>query len=220
MKKAFLLLLTLLAIPSIGLAQTGSYKPLPTTTPTPTTVAPATEASSSFEEVLAPELANIQSPKWGKPGLYLSGQIGAFGPADDQFEDEYDPDDGVAGNLIFGYRLNRFACLQAELGYYNSDGAADFTLNVMPLMAAARLGIPLYAFDIYVTGGVGAVFYKVEDYSFSSDQVAVATQLGAGINWYLTNQFFVGAETRYMMTDIDDAPNDGMMILGQIGWKF
>lgn len=214
MKKSVALLASLiLAYATTAAAQTGTYKPLPSTAPT--TAQPVEERS-----VVEQSFDSIKTPPWGKPGPYISGQIGAYGPADDQYETEYQPDDGVAANLIFGYRVNTFVSVQGEFGYYDTNGLAEFQFNSMPLMGAIRLGVPLWNFDIYVTGGIGAVFYKAEDYSFNKDAVAVATQLGAGVNYYLTKHFFAGFEGRYMMTDINDAPNDGLMLLGQIGYKF
>jgi hypothetical protein len=162
------------------------------------------------------------TPTWGRAGAYVMAQLGAYGPSDDEHSyDAYEPQTGFAGNLVLGYRFSPYLSLQGEVGYIQSDGEyAVFNFDGLPLMLTMHLGIPVKEFEFYGLAGIGAVFYTVEYQNETGDNVGMGTKIGVGGAYHFTNKFFVGADIAYLMTSIEDAPNDGLVGYINVGYQY
>ena len=105
--------------------------------------------------------------------------------------------------------------------------------------------IPLDRFEIYGIGGIGAYINRGEGptfspgisgigsrVSFSDTDVAFGGYLGAGVNFNITNTFFLGVEGKYLWTKANfestlngynlklDVDIRGFIVTGNLGVRF
>jgi hypothetical protein len=214
MKKLVLFLVAVLALAVPALAETSVIT---------TTVTTDTKVTSPVPPAPAPMLSSAPlgyPVSWMTESYYMMLQLGSYGPSQGKYA-IYDPQPGLAANLIFGKQFNPYFALQGEIGYLDSKGEAHYQFYAMPLTAAIHVGMPLLEnVNIYGLFGAGAYFYKAEYQSSYTDAVRAGCYFGAGANYHLNRHYILGGELRYMMTDIENAPNDGMLVYFNVGYKY
>lgn len=153
-------------------------------------------------------------------GPYVLGQIGAYGPDPGRFSG-YDPEAGIAGNLIVGYQFDPMWSVQGEIGYLETNGISGFEFDAMPVTAAVRLGLGVGVFEPYLLAGGGAYFCKTVARTDAEplDEVRMGGYFGVGALLHI-KKFMIGVETRYLMLDIEAAPNDGMLVYATVGYGY
>jgi opacity protein-like surface antigen len=115
---------------------------------------------------------------------------------------------GYVGELAFGHYFFPIFGIEMGAGYFESKGspAAEpgiVKLKVVPVLASAKVFLPLGPIEPYGEVGIGAYFTKLEVSgnlgSFSgSSKVTYGVHAGAGLNINLSDAFFLGAEGRYI----------------------
>ena len=115
---------------------------------------------------------------------------------------------GFNGELAFGHYFVPIFGIELGIGYFESEGSpaaepGSTKLKVVPVLASAKIFIPLGPFEPYGEAGIGAYFTELEvngnlgNFSGSS-KVTYGTHAGVGLNINLSDTFFLGAEGRYI----------------------
>ncbi len=115
---------------------------------------------------------------------------------------------GFNGELAFGHYFLPIFGIELGAGYFESEGSpaaepGSTKLKVVPILASAKVFLPLGPIEPYGEAGIGAYFTKLEVSgnlgSFSgSSKVTYGVHAGVGLNINLTDAFFLGAEGRYI----------------------
>ena len=179
---------------------------------------------------------------------YFVFKAGVYSPQSDDLEEF---DEGFNGEVAFGYYFNRNLAVELGVGYFYTEasesGYVDFfgirsasveaDIDVVPLTAALKIIAPLGQVELYALGGVGMYFasgeLKVSIAGIGSDtaeddDVSFGGFLGAGVNFNITNQVFLGIESKYHWVEANweyegievDAELDGWTITGNLGIRF
>ena len=119
-----------------------------------------------------------------------------------------DPKTGFNGEIAFGHYFLPIFGIELGAGYFESKGSpaaepGTTKLKVVPILASAKVFIPLGPIEPYGEAGIGAYFTKLEVSgnlgSFSgSSKVTYGVHAGVGLNFNLSDSFFLGAEGRYI----------------------
>ena len=107
---------------------------------------------------------------------------------------------GVEGDITYSWNDNRYRALGEHY-----DVGTDWGGSLR-----ARLG---YAFDhtlVYATGGWSATRATIDGPGDNSDRTFHGWNIGAGVDWAITNDWFVRAEYRY--TDFGNNNINGLKI--------
>ncbi len=115
---------------------------------------------------------------------------------------------GFNGEIAFGHYFLPVFGIELGVGYFESKGSpaaepGSTTLRAVPVLASAKVFLPLKPLEPYGEAGIGAYFTDLEVSgnlgSFSgSTKVTYGVHLGVGLNINLTDTFFLGAEGRYI----------------------
>jgi hypothetical protein len=116
---------------------------------------------------------------------------------------------GFDGEIAVGHYFLPIFGIELGAGYFESKGSpaaepGSTRLKVVPVIASAKVFLPLGTIEPYGEAGIGAYFTKLEVSdnlgSFSgSSEVTYGVHMGVGLNINLTDTFFLlGAEGRYI----------------------
>jgi opacity protein-like surface antigen len=115
---------------------------------------------------------------------------------------------GFDGEIAVGHYFLPIFGIELGAGYFESKGSpaaepGSTRLKVVPVIASAKVFLPLGPIEPYGEAGIGAYFTKLEVSdnlgSFSgSSEVTYGVHMGVGLNINLTDTFFLGAEGRYI----------------------
>jgi len=170
----------------------------------------------------------------GKNG-YAVLKLGSFFPESSDLEKQ-DAKNGFAGQVGFGYYLARFFALEIDLGYLETKGSLGdlgVKYDLYPLEVTGRFGLPLGFVEPYLAVGLGGYYVKTRAGNLENTSSRAGFFGGAGINLNLGENFFIGAEARYLVlsaptyyvtpystyatTNID---LDGIIVTGNLGFRF
>jgi opacity protein-like surface antigen len=164
---------------------------------------------------LAPS-TSLAEPASEKNSSYTVIKGGIYSPSDTYDLDNFnngstshlDTKTGFNGELAFGHYFLPIFGIELGAGYFESKGSpaaepGSTKLKVVPVLASAKLFLPLGSIEPYGEVGIGAYFTKLEVSgnlgSFSgSSKVTYGVHAGVGLNINLTDTFFLGAEGRYI----------------------
>jgi opacity protein-like surface antigen len=167
----------------------------------------------------------------GDRGLYLGAQLGAVfaQKSDAGLVSNMDFDAGICGAVSFGYDHGlRYAYARTELEYAFrktdvSDGdLASLKVTGGEVQTQSLLLNVFYPFTIgypvtpYIMGGLGAALVDISDVTVSNtvfidnDQVALAYQVGAGIDLPINDRFTVEFTYRYFGTAVKEFENNAL----------
>lgn len=140
---------------------------------------------------------------------------------------DIDPTYYVGGRIA--YNINKNVSVAGEsgwMGWDDSDGTTKYgEVNGIPLLADLILKMPIEATENklvpYVLGGVGVVFWDYkEEAILTSNGITVdgdtsfAARLGAGVDYYVSDNIALFAEASYLFSDYDIKVNAGGIIAG------
>lgn len=176
-----------------------------------------------------------------KPSNYLMLKAGVYDPSHN-FEIEgaggngidINSESGINGEIAIGHYFSPFLAFELGAGYFENEGTAaaqtgKIQLNVVPVVLTGKLLAPFGPVEPYILGGIGA-YLTDYDSEVSTSTAITSTRLtyglhaGAGINFDLTNWFFIGAEGRYLWSEPEfggrDIRLDGFTMTGDLGFRF
>ena len=172
------------------------------------------------------------------PYNYVVAKLGVYSPTSNDLDGF---STGFNGEFAFGHYFNPYFAVELGVGYAKTDGdvivvypGARFhgneKIEITPLTASLRLSYPVNRWvELYGIGGIGAYF--VNDHidisnhgEISDNTTAFGGQLGGGINFNLTTNFFIGAECKYVWTTASlygaDVNLGGVRATGNFGVRF
>lgn len=183
----------------------------------------------------------------GKP-FYISVKPGVFVPQGD-IEDF---GTGAGGELAFGRQYNKNIAVEMDVGWYNlhksgqisvavqgttysASGSAD--LDIIPIALTFKGILPFDRFELYGLAGIGPYYVRTEiranaivnglpiSASSKENDVVAGFTFGLGLNYNISQSWFVGAEGKYLFTTdatlygIDTNLN-GFTVTGVVGFRF
>jgi opacity protein-like surface antigen len=190
----------------------------------------------SFLIATLPGALWAQSPTGtGGNSSYAVLKGGSFFP-DSSDMDKQNASNGFAGRVGFGYYLNRYFSLEADLGYQEFKGSKDNIerkYQLFPLEVSGKLGLPLSFVEPYLTVGVGGYYVKAKAGNLEETSTRAGFFGGGGVNFNLGHTIFIGVEARYLVLSTT-APTptpystsgtgnvnlDGVMVTGNLGFRF
>ncbi len=144
-----------------------------------------------------------------KGGVYSPSETYDLDNFNGGFTSHLDTKTGFNGELAVGHYFVPIFGIELGIGYFESEGspaaesAGSTKLKVVPVLASAKVFLPLGPIEPYGEAGIGAYFTKLEVSgnlgSFSgSSKVTYGLHAGVGLNFNLSDTFFLGAEGRYI----------------------
>lgn len=176
------------------------------------------------------------------PSNYIVLKGGIYSPTD-EFDvrdinggviDEIDPDTGFNGEIAVGRYFLPMLAVELGAGYFESEGVpatepGETKFRVVPILLTAKLLLPVGPVEPYGEFGIGGyitdldVSGTVGNFN-SSTKGTFGLHAGGGINFNLTDAFFLGAEGRYIWAKPSfggqDINLDGFTVTGNLGYRF
>ena len=146
---------------------------------------------------------------------YFSAKFGYYGSDIDEM------DGGWILNLAWTRYFISLLALEVELGYFTDDGSG-VDLWGIPVMANARVAIPIWILELYGGLGLGGIWYDVEVGSADDDGWLWGGNAFLGADFTFANKLALGLEAKYYLTedtDAGDEPLDAFAILLVFGWR-
>lgn len=201
------------------------------------TTAPASaEDNPSAEKTATEKPANYVVLKGGmySPSTNFDINNAAGGAAVIDGKVHIDSKTGFAGEVAFGHYFLPMLAIELGGGYFESKGSAaaqpgESKLKVVPLIATAKVFLPLGIFEPYGLAGIGAYISDLEvDGNLSnyhgSTQVTYGFHAGAGFNINFTDKMFAGLEGKYLWAEPsfggDHVKLDGFITSATVGYRF
>ena len=144
---------------------------------------------------------------------------------------------GFNGEVAWGHYFSPNLALEAGAGYFESDD-----VNVVPLIATGKAIYPTGNWELFAEVGAGAYFAKFKgtfnypalgNIEINDDDVVFGLNLGFGVNYNITEEFFLGIEGKYLLTtDAEfggsatggsvklETDLDGYIVTGVFGFRF
>jgi len=148
---------------------------------------------------------------------YIIAKGGTYSPTGGL--DDLDFGTGFNGEAAWGhYFLPNFVALEAGAGFFESDN-----VRVVPFVVTAKVIYPTGKWELFSEFGVGAYFAKFKgtfsyaylgNISVDDDDVVFGLNLGFGVNYNITQEFFLGIEGKYLLTS--DAEFEGSAAGGSV----
>jgi outer membrane protein W len=153
------------------------------------------------------------------PGDYIALKAGVYSPSDSYNLDTFnagnrenlDSKTGFAGEIAVGHYFLPMLALELGAGYFESEGspaasAGEAKLKVVPLIATAKVLLPIGVFEPYGLFGIGAYITDLDvnsntDSYDGSTEVTYGLHAGAGLNINVQKNLFVGVEGKYVWAE-------------------
>ena len=146
----------------------------------------------------------------------------------------YDSKTGFAGEIAVGHYFLPMFALELGGGYFESKGTPgggneDSKLKVVPLIATAKVLLPLGIFEPYGLAGIGAYITDLDvrinnGNSHTSTEVTYGFHAGAGFNINFNRNIFAGLEGKYLWAEPsfggDHIKLDGFITTANLGYRF
>jgi len=141
---------------------------------------------------------------------------------------------GFAGEVAFGHYFLPMLAVELGGGYFESKGSpaaavGESKLRVVPLIATAKVLLPLGIFEPYGLAGIGAYITDLDvrinnGDSHSSTEVTYGFHAGAGFNINFNRNIFAGLEGKYLWAEPsfggDHIKLDGFVTTALVGYRF
>lgn len=153
------------------------------------------------------------------PADYVALKAGVYSPSESHNLDNFnagnrthwDSKTGFAGEVAFGHYMIPMLALEFGAGYFESKGSpaaqnGDLKLKVVPLVATAKVLIPLGMLEPYGLAGIGAYITDLEVHDNTntlkgSTEVTYGLHVGGGLNINFQKNMFVGVEGKYLWAE-------------------
>lgn len=141
---------------------------------------------------------------------------------------------GFAGEVAIGHYFLPILAIEMGAGYFESEGSpaaqpGKTKLKVVPLIATAKVFLPLGIFEPYGLAGIGAYITDLDvngntDNFHGSTEVTYGFHAGAGFNINFTKNMFAGLEGKYLWAEPSFGGQhiklDGFVTTADIGFRF
>lgn len=123
---------------------------------------------------------------------------------------------GFNGEIAWGHYFSPNFALEIGAGYFESDD-----VRVVPFVATGKAIYPTGNWELFAEVGVGAYFAKFKgtlsdpalgNLAINDESVVFGVDLGLGVNYNITEEFFLGIEGKYLLTadaDFSGSPTGG-----------
>jgi len=206
-----------------------------------------TTSPASAEDNTATEKPAAEKPATEKPSNYVVLKGGMYSPSMNFDIDNaaggavindgkihIDGKTGFAGEVAFGHYFLPMLAIELGGGYFQSKGSAaaqpgETMLKVVPLIATAKVFLPLGVFEPYGLAGIGAYITDLDVSGNSGDfhgstEITYGFHAGAGFNINFTDKMFAGLEGKYIWAEPsfggDHVKLDGFITTANIGYRF
>ncbi len=184
---------------------------------------------------------------------YVNLKLGGFFPTDDL--DDADFDSGFTGEIAYGRYFFPYLALEAGFGYYKTEMSAkdacypavgcakeENEIIVVPLTVTVKGVYTMNKAEFYGGLGGGVYFAEIDgnvkvsgysDVSISDDDTVAGGHIMLGVNYNITEQFFLGVEGKSIWTADAEFKDDylgvpvsaktnlnGYTITGVVGFRF
>jgi opacity protein-like surface antigen len=146
---------------------------------------------------------------------------------------------GFNGEVAWGHYFSANVALEVGAGYFESDD-----IRVVPFLATGKAIYPTGNWELFAEVGVGAYFAKFDGtlnnpvvgvIVFDDDDAVFGLNLGFGVNYNITEEFYLGIEGKYLLTsDAEfggkatatgglaslETDLDGYIVTGVFGFRF
>jgi len=156
----------------------------------------------------------------GQIGNYLALKGGFYSPSAEfdlgnvNAESALDgsADTGVAGEIAYGHYFSPSFALEFGVGYFRSKGTfasadaggQELKFDVIPVIASAKVFVPVGSVFPYGEAGLGAYFTQFdvsESLNTFEGSTTLGAHAGAGLNIDVSENVFVGLEMRYVWAE-------------------
>ena len=166
---------------------------------------------------------------------YIIAKGGVYSPTGGL--EDLDFDAGFHGEIAWGHYFSPNLALEAGAGFFESDD-----IQAVPLMVTGKAIYPTGNWELFAEVGAGAYFAKFKGsinnaslgyIAINDDDVVFGLNLGFGMNYNLTEEFFLGIEGKYLVTtDAEfggtaaggsvklESDLDGFIVTGVFGFRF
>jgi opacity protein-like surface antigen len=195
-----------------------------------------TSPASAEDNPAAEKPANYVMLKGGmySPSMNFDIDNAAGGAAINDRKVHIDSKTGFAGEVAFGHYFLPMLAIELGSGYFQSKGSAaalpgETTLKVVPLIATAKVFLPLGVFEPYGLAGIGAYISDLNVDGNHSDfhgstEITYGFHAGAGFNINFTDKMFAGLEGKYLWAEPsfggDHVKLDGFITSATVGYRF
>jgi opacity protein-like surface antigen len=165
---------------------------------------------------------------WWLHNVYVEPRVEAFIPLEDGLETSV----YLGGDV--GYQWNEWWELFISAGWAESDiENVNGDVSVIPVLLNARFNLwpGVYAVDPYVFGGIGASFNDISVAGLPGVDIddSFAGQIGAGADYWITEQLSISLQLRFFFSSADIEPSvagdddvelNALQIGGGVRWTF
>ncbi len=148
--------------------------------------------------------------------------------------DRLDSKTGFAGEVAVGHYFLPMLAVELGAGYFESKGSpaakpGEAKFKVVPVVATAKVCIPLGIFEPFGLAGIGAYITDLDvngttDNFHGSTKITYGLHVGAGFNVNVTDTIFAGLEGKYLWARPSyggqDVKLDGFVTTVDIGLRF
>ena len=141
---------------------------------------------------------------------------------------------GFAGEVAMGHYFSPLFALELGGGYFESEGSpaagvGSTKLKVVPMIATAKVFVPLGIFEPYGLAGIGAYITDLEVNGTNSNftgstEITYGFHAGAGFNINFQSNMYAGLEGKYIWVEPSFGGQhvklDGFVTTGVIGFRF
>ena len=176
------------------------------------------------------------------PANYVVFKGGVYSPSTSHDLDTFnggstshlDSKTGFAGEVAVGHYFLPMLAVELGAGYFESKGSpaaqpGEAKLKVVPLLATAKLVLPLGTFEPYGLFGIGAYITDIDVEGntgefHGSSEITYGLHAGAGFNVNFTDRVFAGFEGKYLWAEDsfggEHIRMDGFVTTADIGFRF
>jgi len=166
---------------------------------------------------------------------YITAKGGVYSPTGGI--DDLNFDTGFNGEVAWGHYFSPNLAIEVGAGYFETDD-----IRVIPFLATGKAIYPTGNWELFAEVGVGAYFAKFKGnlndpalgtIYFNDDDTVFGLTLGFGVNYNITEEFFLGIGGKYLVTsdaEFGSAPPsaparletdlDGYIVTGVFGFRF
>lgn len=146
----------------------------------------------------------------------------------------FDSKTGFAGEVAIGHYFMPMLAVELGAGYFESKGspaaeAGKSKLRVVPLIATAKVFLPMGPFEPYGLAGIGAYVTDMAVSGNTGDfrgttKITYGLHAGAGFNINFHRHMFVGLEGKYLWAEPSFGGRhvnlDGFVTTANLGFRF